>query len=78
MMVDCVAGAVVHVTDTRTGSGPIIAWYRDAGAGMVRIETTKDNRLAGLVCALAELAGRVQTLLDAAPYTIDSKAAEPY
>jgi hypothetical protein len=75
MMVDCPVGAVVRVTDTRTGAGPIVEWYRPDAAGMVRVETTKDNRLARLVCALAELQARVQTLLGVSPFTI--KAVPP-
>jgi len=66
MMVDCVSGAIVNVTDPGAGSGPIIAYYRVTD-GLARVESSRDDRLAGLVCAAGELGERVQERLSARP-----------
>jgi hypothetical protein len=72
MMVDCVSGAIVNVTDPKAGSGPIIAYYRITD-GVARVESSRDNRLAGLVCGAAELQERVQVCLGASPHTINAE-----
>jgi hypothetical protein len=74
MTVDYVSGAIVNVTDPKAGSGPIIGYYRVTG-DLARIESSRDRRLDGLACPLAELPDRVQVALGASSHTI--KAVPP-